>query len=231
MKKILALLPLVAVLGLAGCEDKNEEEADGGDQLEYSTEQVKAKVQELGDTQGYEISYEVKASDSETSHYTVGAKDHYYWAFVDSDKALYHMENNMYQAFQYNDETGEFMKAGAEMDLSTMPEYKEAIEAVQNGYGVYLYAANSYVEGDGLSKKGTLNFIGRSATKYEYKYVVAQGSASYELIVDNDTGITLKWAVSGQSNVTGEKGSASIEATSFKTGSAVQVPAHEPLQK
>ena len=47
MKKILTLLPLVAVLGLVGCEDKNEEEGAGGDQLEYSTEQVKAKNNDL----------------------------------------------------------------------------------------------------------------------------------------------------------------------------------------
>ena len=228
MKKILAILPLIAVLGLAGCESDNDE---GGDHLEYSEEQVKAKVKELGESEGYEISYEVKSSDSETSHYTVGAKDHYYWASVDNDKVLYHMENNMYQAFQYDDETGEFMKHGPEMDLSSMPEYKEAIEAAQSGYSVYLYAANSNIEGDGLSKKGTITFIGRSAIQYEYKWAVAQGSASYELIVDKDTGVTLKWAISGQSNVTGEKGSASIEATSFKTGSAVEVPAHEPLQK
>ena len=98
MKKILALLPLVAVLGLAGCGGDKEEESAGGDHLEYSEEQVKAKVKELGDTSGYEITYEVKASDAETYHYTLGAKNNYYWASQDDDRYMYHYENNIYQA-------------------------------------------------------------------------------------------------------------------------------------
>ena len=230
MKKLLMLLPLIGAFALAGCGEN--EESGGGDHLEYSAEEVQAKVKELGESDGYEISYEIKSSDSdETSHYTLGAKDHYYWASVDSDRYLYHLENNMYQSFSYDEDAEEFMKSGPEMDLSTMPEYKEAIEGAMNGYGVYLYAGNSYASGDGLTKKGTVTFVGRSATKYEYKWASVQGSASYELIIDNETGVTLKWAISGQDNINGVSGSASIEATAFKTGLAVEVPAHEPLKK
>ena len=50
------------------------------------------------------------------------------------------------------------------------------------------------------------------------------GSASYELVVDKETGITLKWAASGTSYVDGESGAASFEVTSFKTGDGVVVP-------
>ena len=231
MKKLLLLLPLIGAFALTGCGDEGEEEAAGGDHLEYSEEQVKAKVKELGESEGYEISYEVKSSDEETLHYTLGAKDHYYWGITDDSKYLYHLEDDIYQAFSYDEDTHEFMKSGGEMDLSTMPEYKEYVEAASSGYGVYLYAANSYAEGDGLTKKGTVTFIGRSATKYEYKFVAVQGSASYELIIDNATGVTLKWAISGTDNINGVSGSASIEATAFKTGSAVEIPAHEPLKK
>ena len=100
------------------------------------------------------------------------------------------------------------------------------MEATTEGFAVYLYYANTYAQDEGLTKKGTVNFIGRSATKYEYKWVTPEASASYELIVDNATGITLKWAVAGQA-YTGEKGAASMEATSFKTGSDVVIPVHE----
>ena len=230
MKKLLLLLPLIGAFALAGCGG-DEEESGGGDHLDYSAEEVQAKVKELGETRGYEITYEVKSSDSETEHYTLGAKDHYYWAFDGDDKYMYHYENDLYQGFSYNSETSEFEKTGVEIDVSTMPEYKESMDAASAGFSLYLYAGNSYTQGDGLTKKGSVTFIGRSATKYEYKWAALQGSASYELIIDDETGVTLKWAIAAQSNVSGDSGSASIEAKSFKVGSEVEVPAHEPLKK
>lgn len=232
MKKLLLLLPLIGAFALAGCGDEKEEESSGGDHLEYTAEQAKAKVKELGEGDGYEISYEVKSSGNESTHYTLGAKDHFYWANVDEARYLYYINGDVYQGYYYDSDTSEFLKVGEEQKISDMSEYEQqALDSARTGYGVYLYFGNTYAEGEGLVKKGTVTFAGRSATKYEYKWVAIQGSASYELIVDNETGITLKWAVSGQDNVSGESGSASVEVTSFKTGSAVEIPAHEPLKK
>ena len=229
MKKLLALLPLIAVLGLAGCGgDTDCDESEGGDHLEYSAEQAKAKVKQLGETNGYEISYEVKASDSETVHYTLGTKNHFYWADVQEAKYLYYVDDEIYQAYYYDSEAQEYKKAGEAQLIEDMEDYaKQEIDSAREGYGFYLYSANSFASGDGLTKKGQVTFAGRSATKYEYKWAAIEGSASYELIVDNETGITLKLAISGQYNVTGESGFASVEVTSFKTGSEFEVPKHE----
>ena len=228
MKKILALLPLIAVLGLAGCEGGKETDEGGGDHLEYSEEQAKAKVKQLGESDGYEITYEVKSSDNESSHYTLGAKSHFYWAGVEEARYLYYVDDVSYQPYYYDSDALEFKKYGEPQLLEDMAEDdRHDITSTRDGFAMFLYSGNSFATGDGLTKKGQVTFAGRNATKYEYKWAAVQGSASYELIIDNETGITLKIALSAQYNVTGESGFASVEVTSFKTGSVVEIPAHE----
>lgn len=229
MKKLLLLLPLIGAFALAGCGgEKEEESSGGGDHLEYTAEEAKAKVKQLGDSDGYEIAYEVKTSDGESENYTLGAKSHYYWATYGEEKAFYYIDDEIFQGYYFDSESSEFKKAGAAQVIAEMNEYeKQSVDSARAGYAYYLYAGNTYVSADGLTKKGTVTFAGRSATKYEYRWAALEGSASYELIIDNETGITLKWAVSGHSNVSGEGGSITVEVTSFKTGSDVVIPAHE----
>ena len=228
MKKLLLLLPLIGAFALAGCGGEKEESSGDGDHLEYTAEEAKAKVQQLGESEGYEIAYQVKTSDGETENYTLGAKSHFYWATYGEEKAFYYVDDEIFQGYYYDSESSEFKKSGAAEAIADMSDLeKQYVDSARTGYAIYLYAGNSYASADGLTKKGTVTFVGRSATKYEYRWAAVEGSASYELIIDNETGITLKWAVSGHSNVSGEGGSITVEVTSFKTGSDVVIPAHE----
>lgn len=229
MKKIFALLPLIAVLGLAGCGEKEDEtETGGGDSLQYNEEQVKENVRQLAATEGYEISCELASSgDEAASQITIGSKDNFVWYYMDGEKSLHHLENNVYQAYTYDEEVG-FKKSGGPIDLSEHPEYSY-VTTVTDAYSTFFYAGVRYTSEVGLTKvNDNITFAGRSATEYKYSFDYAgYGAATYQLIVDNETGITLKWYVSGTSYVDGEGGSASFEVKSFKTGNDVVVPAHE----
>ena len=220
MKKLLALLPLIGAFALAGCGGEKEEENSGGDHLDYNEEQVKQKVRTLGETSGYEISFVVKSSDSEDDSYTIGAKNHFYWGYNDDSKSMYHLENDMVQTYRYDSESGMFEKYGEEYSIAGT-DYEENFRV---GYDLYLCMGSTHAESGGLTKVKETTFLGRQATEYKLSYGSVYGSASYELIVDKETGITLKWAVSGTSYVDGESGAASFEVTSFKTGDDVVVP-------
>ena len=220
MKRIFALLPLIGAFALAGCGGDKKEEAEPAN-LEYNADQVKEKVRTLGETSGYEISFVVKSSDSEDDSYTIGAKNHFYWGYNDDSKSMYHLENDMVQTYHYDSESGMFEKYGAEYSIAGT-DYEENFRV---GYDLYLCMGSTYAETGGLTKVKETTFLGRQATEYKLSYGSVYGSASYELVVDKETGITLKWAVSGTSYVDGESGSASFEVTSFKTGDQVSVPA------
>lgn len=219
MKKLLALLPLIGAFALAGCGGDKEEEAEPAT-LEYNEEQVKEKVQTLGETSGYEISFVVKSSDSEDDSYTIGAKNHFYWGYNDDSKSMYHLENDMVQIYRFDSESGMFEKYGEEYSIAGT-DYEENFRV---GYDLYLCMGANYAENAGLTKVKETTFVGRPAVEYKMSYGSVYGSASYELVVDKETGITLKWAVSGTSYVDGESGAASFEVTSFKTGDDVVVP-------
>ena len=221
MKKIVALLPLIAVLGLAGCEGKDDSE--GGDHLEYSSEEVQQKVKTLGDTKGYEITFEISSSDSEKESYVIGAKEHFYWGYNGDSKGMYHLENDMLQMYEYNSDAGQFEKVGVEYSIAGT-DYEESLRV---GYNFYLCMGSAYAESDGLTKVKETTFVGRPAIEYSLKYASVYGAASYDLVIDKETGVTLKWVISGTSFVDGESGSASFEAKSFKTGADVSVPKHD----
>ena len=226
MKKIFALLPLIAAFTLAGCGDNEKESEEKGTNLPMTQEQAKAKVKELGETDGFEISFKYISSDSESSEKseaTIGNKDGYFWVYVDEDsKTMWKVDEVNYYIYSYDTESAKFSLA------YTYP--RAQIE--QNGlsvaysfdlYAPFIYMGNMYDGYEGYHKVKDTTFVGRSATEYQLKESNGLAYVQAKVIIDKDTGITLYWGVSG-ADVQGDYGSASYEVTSFKTGANVVVP-------
>ena len=223
MKKIFALLPMIAAFALTGCGD-NEKESDEGEgvKLELTEEQSKAKVKELAQTQGLEITfhYEDGQSNETSESTTVGVKDNFTWVFAGSEKTMWREDETNFYAYQYNEESSKFEPKGfvAKASLGELSSYYSL-----DFYTLYFYMGSSY---EGYHKVKDFTYVGRSAT--EYKLSVSNGLAyvNEKVIIDKETGITLYWGVEG-ADIQGNSGSASFEVTSFKTGATVNVPAHD----
>ena len=221
MKKIFALLPMIAAFALTGCGD-NEKESDEGVKLELSEEQSKAKVKELAQTQGLEITfhYEDGQSNETTESTTVGAKDNFTWVFNGSDKIMWREDETNFYAYQYNEESSKFEPNGsvAKANLGEFATYYSF-----DFYTLYFYMGSSY---EGYHKVKDFTYIGRSATQYTLSVSNGLAYVNEKVIIDKETGITLYWGVEG-ADIQGNSGSASFQITSFKTGADVVVPAHD----
>ena len=231
MKKMFALLPLIAAFSLVGCDNEEperggeEQESHEGAHFEATQEEAKQRVAQL-EADGYEISFKYSSSsndsEEETAIGTVGVKDGYYWYFSDEDsKSMFHVTSeHVLTVYDWSAEESIF-KLDEEVIL---PEdyYKQAFD----GLSTQLYCAFAFDGLEGLSKVGSTTFAGRNATEYKYAASEYGVSVSQKVIIDKATGITLYWGVEGHT-IQGESGAASYEVTSFKTGDAVTVPAHE----
>ena len=225
MKKLLALLPLIGAFALAGCggEKGNEEGGiTGGEKLAYSEDQVKAKVKEL-ETDGYEISCEINATDMEKTTYIIGVKDEYRWADTGSSKMMAKPVTGGLQTYDWDEDENIYKKS------SLIPSnYSESYMSIFDNYGAFLYEAAHYNDIGDFTKIRETTFVGRTAIEYKCVFdAPSYGKGSYDLIIDKHTGITLKWAGSATDYRTNETSSGSYEVKSFKTGADVEIPAHE----
>ena len=228
MKKIFALLPMIAAFALTGCGDNEKESEEQGTNLELSEDQAKAKVRELADTSGYEITFKYTSSDSESTELdvvTIGQKDGFTWVLHDSSKTMWKVDDTSYTTYSYDDENSKFVVAQTytkEYLASLGLEDMNSLDV----YGIYLYMGNMYDGLEGYHKVRDLTYVGRSATEYTLKETYASAYLEATVIIDKQTGVTLYWGVAGRS-IDGDTGSASYQVTAFKTGAQVSVPRHD----
>ena len=222
MKKIFALLPMVAAFALTGCGNNDKEEGEGQN-LEISQEQAKEKVAELATNGGYEITYKYNDSADEDvpEQTTVGVKENYYWFRTGEQGTMYHLINEtQVQIYSWDNEHSSF-KADDEPITVPADTYKNLYEV----HTLYLYTAFTYDGTEGFHKVKDTTFAGRSATEYRLNVAAYGAAASWTVIIDKETGITLFWGVEAR-DIQGNSEAASFEVTSFKTGDQVSVPAH-----
>lgn len=229
MKKIFALLPMIAAFALAGCGNKKENNSNsenGSEAAHYdvSKEEAKQRVKAL-EADGYEIQFMHSSSstegDEESGTATVGVKDGYYWYFDEGSKDMFHVSaERVLTVYEYNSENNIFKVE----DSNPLPV--EFFESNFEGLSANIYCGFEFNGLEGLTKVGPTTKAGRQATEYRYAAAGYGVSVSQKVIVDNETGITLYWGVEGHT-IEGEGGEASFEVLSFKTGAAVNVPAHE----
>ena len=223
MKKILALLPMIAAFALTGCGN-NEKESEDGENLAISQEQAKEKMAQLATTSGYEITFRYVDSEDEgePATQTVGVKDDYFWVYSSSQKDMIHFESdNSVKVFEWSEEESTF-----KVDADAYPLPAETYKQIYENYGTWLYFAFTYDGLDGFHKVKDTTFVGRSATEYKLRETYMSAYVEAKVIVDKETGITLYFGWEGR-DLEGESGSAAFEVTSFKTGAAVDVPSHE----
>lgn len=223
MKKIFALLPMIAAFALTGCGD-NEKESEEGENLAISQEQAKEKMTQLATTSGYEITFRYVDSgdEGEPATQTVGVKDDYFWVYSGSQKDMIHFESdNSVKVYEWSEEESTF-----KVDGDALPLPAETYKQLYENYGALLYFAFTYDGLDGFHKVKDTTFVGRSATEYKLRETYMNAYVEAKVIVDKETGITLYFGWEGR-DLDGESGSAAYEVTSFKTGAAVAVPSHE----
>lgn len=225
MKKWFLFLLIFALSFTCVACGKDDEEGDGDDtptydSLEMSKSESQNKVAELAQN-GFAFDAEAKVN-GETSKYTFGLTDNMFWIiFTDEDEntsgtAIKH-ENGLYHVYSYSD-------AGWEFDMSVTEEQ----DSYLNGYKSQFETWAFWCYSDSLSgfqKQGSASVAGRSCNKYSISGAGVVGTAyafSYDVYIDQATGMTMKVAFTGQAGL--ESAAVSYEVTRFVTGGAVSVP-------
>lgn len=183
--------------------------------LDYTKQEAQNKLKTLGRTSGFEIGLEFTGENEtgtvETDSATLGYKVDVLWVVGECALKQTPTATEIYSATagaanQYDYE--------ATADASVFGTYVDSF--TEMFYIAYEY--NTY-----LKASGPTTYLGRSAKKYTFTGALEQVYANIEVIVDNETGITLKLAAQGQ-DLDGSSTSGSLVVTSFKTGDQVRTP-------
>lgn len=179
-------------------------------------EQASAKLKLIGD---YEIIAEVDSGEFE-----VGRKGNTYWSIHDGYGQAFVIDGELIHSYDAYEDTDGTIKWEYGASASYVEDDLDSdIENLQSGFSTWLFFASNTT---GLTKAGSETIAGRPCTRYTHSQSASYGgqyaSVSENLYIDNATGITMKWEISGSSN--GESASVSYTVKSFKTGNAVVAP-------
>ena len=223
--KSLLVLSVLSFFSLAGCNVNenvvNPGDDETGENLPYSSEQAKNRLLELGETSGFEITYQAyNDDDEEIVNYTFGMKDNIVWQDDDADKEAIKRTDGGLDIFEYNSETQSYVQTYTYSESDAVEVYNSYVTS----YTEVFFMANAYDGMEGYHKVKDLTFAGRRATEYRYDLTVYAGEAHLTTVIDKEIGITLFWDANGKT-YDGESGSSTFKVSSFKTGSQVNVPA------
>ncbi len=239
MKKLLAILLVISLICASflftACGGKNEDEDAGSENeitdaadtekdsdgenedegLTYDKDSAQAKLAELGEKDGYEISFKVTEAGGDVTEYTTGRKENIWWTLSGGEG----------MACMQNGDTGvtTYEYDGTEWTISSNlvgQDIDDIISIYGTAYTVYLFFANAFE--DSLEKDGHDTIAGRSCTIYKYEVSALDASVIWNACVDDELGITLRWGL--DMNSAEDSSFASMEVTSFKSGSDVSVP-------
>ena len=181
-----------------------------------TAEQASTKLKTIGDY--------VIIAEAYSEEFEVGRKGNTYWSINDGDGQAIVIDGELIHSYDtYEDTDGTIKWRFCDSDPYVEEDLDSDIEDLQSGFSTWLFFASNTT---GLTKAGSETIAGRPCTRYTQSESFAYGgqsaSVSQNLYIDNATGITMKWEISGSSN----EGSASVSYTvkSFKTGSAVTAP-------
>lgn len=220
--KLLLFSSLLAFGTLTGCGNSSDNNggSSGGDNnpisgLDYRVDEAQNKLKDLGKTQGFEIALDAisEEEDGSTSKdsVVVGYKDPVAWltgvgAYQKTEAGTEVYETSETASNQYN-------------YLSTVQSnlFDTYVDSVTSMFYI-AYSYNAY-----LNKVETTTFLNRPATRYVFAGSYATAFANVEIIIDDATGITLKFAGKAQ-DLDGNAAAGSLVVTSFKTGNDVTLP-------
>lgn len=227
--RLFLMASILSVAALTGCGNTSggEDDDGGGDDggggqtpgeiisgLDIQVDEAQNKLKQLGSTQGFEITLEAisQEDDGTTSKEsaTIGFKVETAWL---AGEGAYLMTRDGTETYAYTATSGQYDYV-ATIDGKYFDNYITTITSMF--YIAYSY--NSY-----LDKVGPTIFLGRPATEYKFAGSYATAFANIEIIIDDATGITLKFAGSGQ-DLDGNAAAGSLVVTAFKTGEDVVRP-------
>ena len=190
-----------------------------------SEEEAYAKLKAIGD---YEIIAEMNDGHDKES-FTLGKKGTAYWMIYEGHGNAYVIDGE--NAYVYSggpDENEDFAWSFVMPMPSDGEGLEQNIENLQMSIASWLYYANNI--GEPLTTVGSATVAGRACTHYRYTHTASaggmSGTATEDVYVDNETGITLKYVIGY--TITGggqdDSDSTTYEVKSFKTGNAVTLP-------
>ena len=226
---------MLGVVTLGACDsDTTSDDSSGGSGStenkitdDYDTNQIKSKLAELRNANGYKITYKVEVSsndEEETVYITSAATENIlYYKDSEGNESYYDLSSET-QCVCYSKSSSE-----SEWSTTTIPytdeinksHYEEFAYAVSFGY----MSSYSSVAIDGEFNKSTTTIAGRSCDKYSYdESYLNVYTLHYEVCVDKATGVCLKWSASASESVSGESGSENFECTEFLTSVTLELP-------
>ena len=254
MKKKIAILTAVValivvfavVLTSCGIADKVSSLIPGGDggdgntispANDYDSTQIESHINALA-AQGIKISLRVTGSDDdegeyEAETYAYGAYgDIFYYCYGEEDEQMYFDLSSDDQFVLYQMEQDGFDYYWTKTIYYYDDLYNKAqLKQVYGGMAVGIWGMLGYYAGlNGEGTKTTATMLNRTCDKYVMTQSVAvigaAASISYECWIDQQTGVCLKYAISGSAVSTDgrESGSFAIEATEFNTNWRPQLP-------
>lgn len=218
-----ASMVLSACGGGAESGDDNGGDNGGGNSLTLNgtMEEAVNKLYQLGQSQGFEITFNAESNDDEGQESyseTVGFKSNVLWI---KEQSAYKKVDTNIESYSYDQQkrsyefNGEYPESLVQYSLDQL--LKQFTAEFYIGYNL----ANNQQLGSITAVKPT-TYLGRNAMEYTFAYGGVDGAANVNIIFDNDTGITMKIAATAVAG--GESSSGMFEITSFKVGSDVTVP-------
>ena len=232
-RKLLYLLSLLTTSGMivacGGGGVVGGDSSDGGDKgssggenaikLPNTMEEAANKFYQLGQRQGFEIT--VLTIDDETNvreTNTIGFKNDVLWI---KESSAYKRDGTNLETYNYDEQNRYYDFQGSIQESANLSFDSIIKNLTASFYIGYEYA--NYAELGSFTSSKSTTYLSRPATEYVFSYKALDGQADFNIIFDNETGITLK--VSGTATVTGsETSSSTYEITSFVVGNAVAMP-------
>ena len=236
MKKQYFILSLFLTTGLVACGGGNGSGSGSGDggqgdggggsqiKLPYTVDESKNKLLQLGKTSGFEISFNGNGEDthsgqSGSTSQTVGFKNNTMWV---KNTSAYKKVDNSLESYTYDASTQkyEYQATAVESERISLDYFLSSFTSAF--YVAYNIVGNVQYGGMLTAVKDT-TFLNRNAKEYTYGYQVASAKAELKLIIDTETGITLK--IQGEASDAQGSAFGQFEVTSFVIGDAVSMPA------
>lgn len=214
---------------------------DDGDEINISSDYDYSKIEENVNemkTNGIYIEVKVTGESDDSApteeYYTYGAKgDIYYYSYgEEKDQTYYDLTSDEYYVtYTLEEENDELVW---NKTITAYSEYmtKDQAQRAANLQGALVWSWFGYYAnaGSGNGTKTTTTIAGRSCDKYEYNTNVAVvgAAASVKQIycVDKETGVCLKYSVTGSAVSTdgSSSGSYAMECKKFQTNWTPELP-------